>query len=181
MLVGPQFHPAVAPHTNGQSLGITMSPAPDRGQSPCLTDEGIIRRNPSIVMEPVDLAIGPPQVLGVIPSAAIPDGKKEEAFGKHHAAPEMDAIPAIMAGLSPENDLLVTPLPGADPSSDHRRHRALGPGGGGIAEGEVQPAIAGIIRVGHGPHQPALALRPDRRRPWDRSPHATIPNRPQRP
>ena len=146
---------------NGEALGIAMAVAPDRGEGAGGVDERVVGGNASISVEAVDLAVGKREVLGLADVAAFAEGEVDVFAGEYNAAAEVDAEAGVGGAGGFEEGFLVGPASVADASADE--FGVAGVALAGVAEGEVEPAVVGVVGVDGEGHEAAFVADPDGR------------------
>ncbi len=130
---GPEF---IRAGTEGQGLRVAVPGAPDGVQS--LVAEGIVLRHGPVLVHPMDFSIGAVQVLGLILTAPVANGKIDISVPEDDTGAEMNPSGTPEYGVGLIHGLGVSPGVPIDAAAHH--------GGDGIlalsvTEGQIDPAV----------------------------------------
>ena len=146
-----------------------MAVAPDRGHRARRVDERVVLRHRAVVVDAMDLAVRALQVLGRVEVAAIADRVVEMlALVPEEAAAEVRVVGPEEILRRLEQRLLLDQRTVLDLAADHPRRRGALGAAARLAEGEVDPAVLGVVGMDGGVHQAAVLPHPDRRQARDR-------------
>ncbi len=164
MLCGPNL---AGLRVDGQALGVPVAVGVERRQCQALCglrEKGVIGRDAAISLDPVNSTPRVRAILGLGVSPAITDGKEQASRSiEDDPGAEMQATAGVGCWVTPEQHLVIRPAAAVETPARHGGEAEIA---GGLlrwplGKGEVDPAVAAVVRVDGDIEEPALAVGSD--------------------